>query len=190
MKSRVVRIGNSRGIRIPKLLLEQTGLRGDVEISADGDTLVIRPACRPRDRLGRGLRGNGAARRRRPARRARTNPFELGRHRVGMVINRFEVYLVNLDPTVGSEIRKTRPCLVVSPDELNHHIRTVLVAPMTTKGRSYPTRVPCRFKGKAGQVVLDQIRTVDRVRLIKKLGILDAKTGTRVLETLQEMFAP
>jgi len=107
-----------------------------------------------------------------------------------MVINRFEVYLINLDPTVGSEIQKTRPCLVVSPDELNHHLRTVLVAPMTTKGQSYPTRVPCRFRGKAGQVVLDQIRTVDRVRLIKKLGLLDAKTGMRVLETLQEMFAP
>jgi mRNA interferase MazF len=107
-----------------------------------------------------------------------------------MVINRFEVYLINLDPTVGSEIQKTRPCLVVSPDELNHHIRTVLVAPMTTKGQSYPSRVPCRFKGKAGQIVLDQIRTVDRVRLIKKLGVLDAKTGTRVIETLQEMFAP
>jgi mRNA interferase MazF len=107
-----------------------------------------------------------------------------------MVINRFEVYLVNLDPTVGSEIQKTRPCLVVSPDELNHHIRTVLVAPMTTKGQSYPTRVACRFKGKTGQIVLDQIRTVDRVRLAKRLGRLDTKTGTRVLETLQEMFAP
>ena len=107
-----------------------------------------------------------------------------------MVISRFEVHLVNLDPTVGSEIQKTRPCLVVSPDELNRHIRTVLVAPMTTKGQSYPTRVPCRFKGKAGQVVLDQIRTVDHVRLVKKLGRLDAKTSTRVLEVLQEMFAP
>ncbi|SRR5205823_349323 len=107
-----------------------------------------------------------------------------------MAINRFEVYLVNLDPTVGSEIKKTRPCFVVSPDEMNHAIRTVIVAPLTTKGQSYPTRVPCRFKGKDGQVVLDQIRTVDRVRLVKKLGQLDGKTSAAVLDALQEMFAP
>ncbi len=107
-----------------------------------------------------------------------------------MAVNRFEVYLVNLDPTLGSEIKKTRPCLVVSPDEMNHHIRTVIVAPMTTKGRPYPTRIPCRFQGKAGQVVLDQIRTVDRVRLVKRLGRLDAKTSAIVLDVLQEMFAP
>ena len=107
-----------------------------------------------------------------------------------MAINRFEVYLVNLDPTVGSEIQKTRPCLVVSPNEINHHVRTVIVAPMTTKGQTYPTRVACRFRWKSGQVVLDQIRTVDRVRLTKRLGRLDPKTSARVLEVLQEMFAP
>jgi mRNA interferase MazF len=78
-----------------------------------------------------------------------------------MAVSRFEVYLVSLDPTIGSEIKKTSPCLVVSPDEMNRHIRTVIVAPMTTRGRQYPTRVACRFKGKAGHVVLDQIRTVD-----------------------------
>src|SRR5258708_24385644 len=107
-----------------------------------------------------------------------------------MAINRFGVYLVNLDPTIGSEIRKTRPCLVVSPDEVNHHIRTAIIAPMTTKGQPYPTRVPCRFKGRNGQVVLDQIRTVDRSRLIKKLGRLDSKTSAGVLDVLQAMFAP
>ncbi len=107
-----------------------------------------------------------------------------------MAINRFEVYLVNLDPTIGSEIRKTRPCLVVSPDEINHHIRTVIVAPMTTKGQAYPTRVACRFGGKSGQVVLDQIRTLDQARLAKRLGRLDAKTSAQVLTVLQEMFAP
>ena len=107
-----------------------------------------------------------------------------------MAINRFDVYLVNLDPTIGSEIHKTRPCLVVSPDEINHNLRTVLIAPMTTKGRSYPTRVSCRFKKKNGQVVLDQIRAVDQSRLIKKLGRLDAKTATAVLDVLREMFAP
>jgi len=100
------------------------------------------------------------------------------------------VYLVSLDPTVGSEITKTRPCLVISPDEMNRHIRTVIVAPMTTKGRQYPTRVPCRFRRKAGQVVLDQIRTVDAGRLVRKLGRLDADTGAKVLAVLGEMFAP
>ena len=107
-----------------------------------------------------------------------------------MVIRRFEVYLVDLDPTVGSEIQKARPCLVVSPDEMNDAIRTVIVAPMTTKGRAYPTRVPCRFQRKDGQVVLDQIRTVDRIRLVKKLGRLDREASTAVLVVLQEMFAP
>jgi mRNA interferase MazF len=107
-----------------------------------------------------------------------------------MAVNRFDVHLVNLDPTVGSEIKKTRPCLVISPNEMNRHIRTAIVAPMTTKGAAYPTRVACRFKGKQGQVVLDQIRTVDRVRLVKKLGRLDRRTGAKVLDVLQEMFAP
>jgi len=106
-----------------------------------------------------------------------------------MVISRFEVYLVNLDPTIGHEIRKMRPCLVVSPDEMNHHIRTVIVAPMTTKGRSYPTRIPCKFKGKVGQVVLDQIRTVDSARLVRKLGKIDRKTASEVLAVLREMFS-
>jgi len=108
---------------------------------------------------------------------------------VAVAVNRFEVYLVSLDPTVGSEIRKTRPCLIVSPDEMNLHIRTVMVAPMTTKGRPYPTRVRCRFGGKTGQVVLDQLRTVDIARLVRKLGRIDKRTGSAVLAVLQEMFA-
>jgi mRNA interferase MazF len=107
-----------------------------------------------------------------------------------MVIHRFEVHLVNLDPTIGREIKKTRPCLIVSPDEMNHHISTVIIAPMTTRGRSYPTRVSCRFKGKAGHVVLDQLRTVDKRRLVKKLGRLDKRAVARVLEVFAEMFAP
>jgi mRNA interferase MazF len=107
-----------------------------------------------------------------------------------MAISRFEVYLVNLDPTVGSEIKKTRPCLVISPDEMNHNIRTVIIAPMTTRGKLYPTRVTCRFQGKKGQIVLDQIRTVDQSRLIKKLGRVDRKTAAAVLDVLQEMFEP
>jgi mRNA interferase MazF len=107
-----------------------------------------------------------------------------------MVAGRFDVFLVNLDPTVGTEIRKTRPCVVVSPDEMNRHIRTVIVAPMTTVKRSYPTRVPCRFRGKAGQIVLDQIHTVDRQRLVQKRGRIDPETGSRVLAVLGELFAP
>jgi mRNA interferase MazF len=106
-----------------------------------------------------------------------------------MVIDRFDVYLVSLDPTVGHEIKKVRPCLVISPDEMNHHIRTVIIAPMTTRGRAYPTRVPCKFKGKSGQVVLDQLRTVDSARLTSKLGRISEKIGSEVLAVLQEMFA-
>ena len=106
-----------------------------------------------------------------------------------MVIRRFEVYLVDLDPTVGSEIQKSRPCLVISPDEMNDHIATLIVAPMTTKGRDYPTRVPCQFQGKEGQIVLDQIRTVDKSRLMKKLGVISLEAQKQVLVTLAEMFA-
>lgn len=107
-----------------------------------------------------------------------------------MVINRFEVYLINLDPTVGGEIEKTRPCLVISPDEMNHYIKTVIVAPMTTKGRSYPTRVKCQFKGREGQIALDQIRTVDNNRLLRKLGRIEKRTADEVLTILNEIFAP
>ena len=106
-----------------------------------------------------------------------------------MVVRRFDVHLVALDPTLGSEIKKTRPCLVISPDEMNVHIATVIVAPMTTKGRPYPTRVSCRFRGKAGQIVLDQIRTVDKTRLAGRMGRISAATQARVLHALQEMFA-
>lgn len=104
-------------------------------------------------------------------------------------VRRFEVYLVNLDPTVGSEIRKTRPCMVVSPDEMNRHLRTVIAAPMTTGLRSYPTRVPLRFQRKDGQVALDQLRPVDKARLVRRLGAADAETAGAVAATLVEMFA-
>lgn len=107
-----------------------------------------------------------------------------------MVVRRFEVYLVSLDPTLGSEIRKTRPCLVISPDEMNRHIATIIVAPMTTKGKDYPTRVSCSFKGEKGQVVLDQIRTIDKARLVQKLGVIDSATQAGVLAILAEVFAP
>ncbi len=106
-----------------------------------------------------------------------------------MVVKRFDVYLANLDPTLGSEIKKTRPCLIVSPDEMNRWIRTVIVAPMTTKGRPYPTRVMCEFQGKEGQVALDQIRTVDKARLVRRLGRVSESTQREVLDTLAEMFA-
>ena len=106
-----------------------------------------------------------------------------------MEVKRFEVYLVNLDPTVGHEIKKSRPCLVISPDELNRYISTVIVAPMTTKGRSYPTRVPCTFQGKEGQVVMDQIRTVDKIRLVKRLGKIHSQTQVEVFSVLSELFS-
>ncbi|MDD5094427.1 MAG: type II toxin-antitoxin system PemK/MazF family toxin [Dehalococcoidia bacterium] len=108
---------------------------------------------------------------------------------MGMVVKRFDVYLVNLDPIIGTEIQKTRPCVVVSPDEMNRHIATVIVAPMTTKGRRYPTRIPCTFEGKEGQIVLDQIRTVDKSRLAKRLGRLVKPDQEAVLAVLAEMFA-
>ena len=105
-----------------------------------------------------------------------------------MVVKRFDVYLVNLDPTLGSEIQKTRPYLIISPDEMNNHIATVIIAPMTTQGRDYPTRVNCLFEGKKGQVVLDQIRTVDKIRLVKKLGKISSSTQKEILTVLMELF--
>jgi mRNA interferase MazF len=107
-----------------------------------------------------------------------------------MEIKRFDVYLTNLDPTIGHEIRETRPCLIISPDEMNRFISTVIVAPMTTRGRNYPTRVSCVFQGKKAQIVLDQIRTLDKERLVTKLGTISRSVQTNVLLLLQEMFAP
>lgn len=106
-----------------------------------------------------------------------------------MVIQRFDVYLVNLDPTVGSEIQKTRPGAIVSPNEMNRWIKTVIVAPMTTQDRPYPSRVHCQFQEKEGQIALDQIRAVDKSRLVRKLGRLPEETQTNVLAALAEMFA-
>ena len=102
---------------------------------------------------------------------------------------RGDVYLISLDPTRGSEIRKTRPCVVVSPDELNDHLETFLVAPMTTGGHSYPFRIRCRFRDRSGYVVADQLRTIDRVRLVRRLGKLSAGTVDAVLTVLQRMCA-
>ena len=107
---------------------------------------------------------------------------------VARVAERYGIYLADLNPTRGSEIRKTRPCLVVSPDELNHHLRTAIIAPMTTAGQPYPFRISCTFGGKRGRVVLDQLRTVDRERLRKRLGAISPSTLAAVLRTLGEMF--
>lgn len=127
-----------------------------------------------------------------------------------MGVSRFDVFLANLDPTLGSELgkshprmsgirmarlrddglRKARPCVVVSPDEMNRRVRTVVVAPMTTAGRRYPSRVPVRFAGKDGQVVIDQLRTVDKARLGRRLGALEAREAAAVLDVLREFFAP
>lgn len=105
------------------------------------------------------------------------------------VRTRGDVHLIRLDPTLGSEIQKTRPCLIISPDELNQYLRTVIVAPMTTGGRAYPWRVPCRFQRRSGFVALDQVRTVDAERLLRPLGRLAPQTVATVLRRLQEMFA-
>src|SRR3954454_21005038 len=104
-----------------------------------------------------------------------------------MVAQRFGVYLVALDPTIGAEIKKTRPCAVVSPDEMNRHLRTSIVAPLTTMQRRFPTRVACRFQGKSSEIALDQIRTVDQSRLVKRLGTLEATTARKALRVLGEM---
>ena len=107
---------------------------------------------------------------------------------MGMVINQYEVYLVDLDPTQGSEIQKTRPCLVISPNEMNHFINTIIIAPMTTKSHKYPTRIEINFENKNGWIILDQIRTIDKSRLIKKMGKIDKKTIQKVKDTLREML--
>lgn len=107
-----------------------------------------------------------------------------------MKVKRFDVYLINLDPTIDRVIKKTRPCLVISPDEMNRFISTVTVAPMTTRGRRYPTRISCTFQGWKGQFVLDQIYTVDKERLVKKLGSLSKQARQNTLSVLQDMFAP
>ena len=109
---------------------------------------------------------------------------------MALVVERFAIYLVALDPTQGHEMRKTRPCVVISPDEMNGHAQTAIVAPMTTGAHPYPTRVPVTFRRKRGHIVLDQVRTVDRERLLKRLGRLDPATASQVLARLQEMFAP
>ncbi|MCJ7529226.1 MAG: type II toxin-antitoxin system PemK/MazF family toxin [Methyloceanibacter sp.] len=104
-------------------------------------------------------------------------------------MRRFDVYLVTLDPTRGSEIRKTRPCLIVSPDDMNRHLSTVIVAPMTTTRRGYPTRVSIEFAGTGGEIALDQIRTIDRSRLVRHLGNIDEAIAHKVANCLAEMFA-
>ena len=103
-------------------------------------------------------------------------------------VKRFEVWLVSLNPTKGSEIQKTRPCLVISPNEINNWLRTVIIAPMTTSERSYPSRVALKFQGKSGQVALDQLRTVDKLRLVKRLGKITPKVEEKISQTLVEMF--
>ena len=107
---------------------------------------------------------------------------------MGMVVNQYNVYLVNLDPTIGHEIKKTRPCLVISPDEMNHNIDTVIIAPMTTKSHAYPTRAKVKFDGKDGWIVLDQIRTVDGIHLVKHLGKISKKEILDVKRVIKEML--
>ncbi len=105
------------------------------------------------------------------------------------MVNQFDVFLVSLNPTLGSEIKKTRPCLIISPNEMNHTLSTVLIAPMTTTLRHYPSRVTSTFQGKKGDIALDQLRVIDKNRLVKKLGTIHSSTADKVLRVLQEMFS-
>ena len=105
-----------------------------------------------------------------------------------MVIRQYEVYLISLDPTIGHEIKKARPCVIISPDEMNKNISTVIIAPMTTQSHFYPTRIPLKFTGKEAWIVLDQLRTVDRKRLIKKLGKIEQGIINRVKSIIKEML--
>lgn len=102
---------------------------------------------------------------------------------------RYEVYLVNLDPTIGSEIKKTRPCVIISPNEMNRNISTIIIAPLTSTQRNYPTRINCKVQGKEGQIVLDQIRTVDKIRLFKKIDTITKRTQQKLHKVLNEMFS-
>lgn len=105
-----------------------------------------------------------------------------------MVMRQYDIFIVDLDPTIGHELKKSRPCVLLSPDEMNQHISTVIIAPMTTKTHPYPTRVPLEFQGKSGWIVLDQIRTVDKSRLIKKIGELKPGTIKKVKAVIEEML--
>ena len=107
---------------------------------------------------------------------------------MGVVMEQYSIYLVNLDPAIGHEIKKTRPCVIISPDEMNLNISTVIIAPMTTKSHLYPTRIPFTFQGKKGWIVLDQIRTVDKLRIVKKIGKLTPNTVSAVKKILNEML--
>ncbi len=107
-----------------------------------------------------------------------------------MVVSRFDVYLITLDPTVGHEMQKTHPCLVISPDDLNRHVKTVIVAPMTSRSHGVRFRAACRFQGRSGEIALDQIRAVDQSRLVKRLGRINSQTQTAVLQILERLFAP
>jgi mRNA interferase MazF len=105
-----------------------------------------------------------------------------------MVIRQYEVYLITLDPTIGHELKKARPCVIISPDEMNKNISTVIIAPLTTQSHFYPTRIPLKFTGKEVWIVLDQLRTVDRKRLVRKLGKIDQKTINQVKSIIKEML--
>ena len=108
---------------------------------------------------------------------------------MGMEVKRTEVWLVELNPTIGSEIKKSRPCIIISPDEANKYLNTVTIAPLTSTIRTYPSRVNCSFDGKKGQVAIDQVRTVDKERLKKKLGVMDKRTIEQIFNTLQDYFS-
>ena len=178
MKIAIRKMGNSRGIIIPRPLLLQAGLEREAEMTIEKGSIVLRrPPSEPRI-------GWAAA---------SLDPVDGIRERDGcryrMVVSRGDVWLVALDPTQGSEIRKARPCVVVSPPEMNAHLRTVIAAPMTTGSVPAPFRVPVSFTGKRGLILLDQVRTLDKTRLVKRLGKVSAPILVESLAVLREVFA-
>ena len=185
MKTTLIPIGNSRGVRIPKPFIEKCGLEGELEIDIADGAVIIRAPRRARGGWAEAFKH--IARRRRQTARPRDR-HTMGQGEMGVEVKRFDVFQAALDPTIGREIKKKRPCRIVSPDEMNRHIRTMIIAPMTSKGRNYPSRVPCTFQGVQGQIVLDQIRTIDNSQLVRKFGRLSPPTSDRVLHVLGEMF--
>ena len=189
MEVAIRKMGNSQGVLIPKPILAQVGLQDSADLQVRDGVIEIRPICRnPREGW-----ANDAQRLAEHGDDALVWPEFANEDDDELVwvmlMKTGEIWLAQLDPTVGSEIQKTRPCVVISPDEMNAHLRTVIVAPMTTGSRPAQFRIALTFQGKQGLIVLDQIRTLDRTRLVKRLGALRSPTLATTLQTLQDMFA-
>ena len=170
LKAKIIKIGNSRGIRIPKYILELLNIQEEIELIVDEEAKELH------------------IRSKKLSRAHWENAFKEMHKNEDDTLLIDSIYLVNLDPTIGHEIQKTRPCLVISPDEMNNNIKTIIIAPMTTKSRAYPTRVQTNLQGKDGWIVLDQIRTIDNTRIIRKLGEITSSQIMKVKSIIKEML--